>query len=163
MKKGLKNWLTITAFAYIITMCSENPRQIVGFDAAFDKSVERIERIVWNAPHAREYRTDGYQGYVFVSYPGYHKRNSSNKDDTYTAESINSDLRHYIAMLHRRSKCFARKIENFRIVLEIFFESYNKFGRYKSKYQQKAKHKPTSKEKHLHKYKEMKTFVLNFL
>ena len=31
---------------YLITMISRNPRQIVGFDIVFDKSPERIQKIV---------------------------------------------------------------------------------------------------------------------
>lgn len=40
-------------------MLSREPRQIVGFDVAFDKSPERIQNIVDNAPEAEYYCTDG--------------------------------------------------------------------------------------------------------
>ena len=45
---------------YVITMVSRNPRQIVGFDAAFDKSPERIQKIVDAGPEAKYYCTDEY-------------------------------------------------------------------------------------------------------
>ena len=60
----------------MITMVSRNPRQIVGFDVAFDKSPERIQAIVDTAPPADNYATDGYLGYVDVVYPGRHIRNT---------------------------------------------------------------------------------------
>ena len=149
--------------AYLMTMCSEKPRQIVGFDVAHDRSPERIEKMVWDAPHASTYQTDGYTGYIFVSYPGYHKRNTSNKNDTYIAESINSDIRHYLGLLGRRSRCFPRKLENLKIVVDVFRWAYNGFGQYKAIVQQEVKHKESSKSRHLHKYKETGLSVLDFL
>ena len=44
---------------YVMTMVSRLPRQIVGFDAAFDKSPARIQNIVDNAPPSETYCTDG--------------------------------------------------------------------------------------------------------
>ena len=44
---------------YVMTMVSRLPRQIVGFDAAYDKSPERIQSIVDNEPEAEYYCTGG--------------------------------------------------------------------------------------------------------
>jgi IS1 family transposase len=110
--------------------------QIMGFDVAFDKSPERIQAIVDNAPEAENYCTDGWFGYVDVVYPGRHVRNCRNKSDTFTVEGVNADLRHYIPILARRSRCFARKIETLRAVLEVFAEAYNRFGVAKIKFRQ---------------------------
>ena len=100
----------------------------MGIDAAFDKSPERIQALVDAAPPAENYCTDGYWGYVDVVYPGKHIRNIHNKNDTYTVESVNADLRHYIPILRRRSRCFPRKLETLRAVLDVFVEAYNEFG-----------------------------------
>lgn len=121
---------------YLITMISRNPRQIVGFDVAYDKSPERIQNIVDSAPHAEKYCTDGFLGYVDVIYPGKHIRNINNKNDTFTVEGINSDLRHYIPILARSSRCFARKLETFKVVVEVFVDAYNQFGIAKHKFRQ---------------------------
>ena len=113
---------------YIITMVSRLPRQIVGFDVAYDKSPERVQAIVDNAPEAKTYCTDGWSGYIDVAYPGRHIRNACNKNDTFTVESVNADLRHYIPLLARRSRCFPRKLETLKAVVEVFVEDYNSFG-----------------------------------
>jgi len=94
---------------YLMTMVSREPRQIVGYDVAFDKSPDRIQKIVDDASDAVKYCSDGYLGYIDVAYPGKHIRNIRDKSDTYTVEGVNADLRHYIPILARRSKCFARK------------------------------------------------------
>ena len=129
---------------YVMTMVSRLPRQIVGFDVAFDKSPERIQAIVDVAPEAKKYCTDGWLGYIDVVYPGQYVRNVHNKNDTFTVEGVNADLRHYIPLLRRRSRCFPRKIETLRAVVEVFVEAYNKFGKAKMKFRQN--HNPNSRE-----------------
>jgi hypothetical protein len=83
---------------------------------------------------AERYYTDGYYGYTDIIFPGFHVRNPRDKSDTYLVESINSDLRHYIPGLRRKSKIFYRSLETFLAVLSVFIEAYNKFGDAKLKY-----------------------------
>ncbi len=119
---------------YVMTMVSRQPRQIVGFDVAQDKSPERIQAIVDSAPEAESYCTDGWFGYIDVVYPGRHIRNCRDKSDTFTVEGINADLRHYIPILARRSRCFARTLDTLRAVLAVFVDAYNQFGIAKQEY-----------------------------
>ena len=113
---------------YLMTMVSRLPRQIVGFDVAFDKSPKRIQEMVDGAPWATTYFSDGWSGYKDVAYPGKYKQNFRNKNDTFTVEGVNADLRCYIPILARRSRCFARKIETLYAVVAVFVDAYNAFG-----------------------------------
>ena len=121
---------------YIMTMVSREPRKIVGYEVAFDRSPQRIQAMVDRAPPALIYYTDGNLGYVDVVYPGRHVRNIHDKGDTYTVEGVNADLRHYIPILARRSRCFARKLETLRAVMEVFVDAYNRFGEAKHNFRQ---------------------------
>jgi len=121
---------------YVITAVSRHPRQIAAFDVAFDKSPKRIQRMVDGAPDARTYYTDGFTGYVDIVYPGKHVRCISDKSQTYTVEGVNADLRHYIPLLRRRSRCFARSLDTLHAVLEVFRDAYNKFGKAKEEWRQ---------------------------
>ena len=112
---------------YVFTMVSREPRQLVGFDVSMEKSSKYIQGIVDNAPDADFYCTDGYNGYLDVTYPGKHIRNVHNKSDTFTVEGVNADLRHYIPILARRSRCFPRSLETLTAVLSVFADAYNKF------------------------------------
>jgi IS1 family transposase len=120
--------------AYVTSLVSREPRQVVGFAIAFDKSPERLQSIVDNSPEAKNYATDGYLAYIDLIYPGRHIRNIKDKKDTFTVEGINADLRHYIPILARRSRCFARKLETLEAVISVFIDAYNKFGEAKQKY-----------------------------
>ena len=113
---------------YILTAVRTNPRQIAGFAVEVNRSPQTIQAFIDNTPSAKEYYIDGYLGYVNVVYPGKFIRNVRNKNDTTTVESVNADLRHYIPVLARRSRCFARSIETLRAVIEVFVEAYNRFG-----------------------------------
>lgn len=119
---------------YIMTMVSRKPRQIVGHMVSRDKLSRTIQRMVDAAPEAEEYCTDGYFGYLDVVFPGKHIYNIHNKNDTFTVEGVNADLRHYIPTLARRSRCFPRKLENLQAVLAVFVQAYNRFGLQKDRY-----------------------------
>lgn len=121
---------------YIMTMMSRIPRQLVGF--AVDKSVNSIaiQSIVDSVPSANNYYTDGNSVYCDVIFGGRHRRNINDKKDTHLIESTNADLRHYIAGLKRRSKCFFRSIDSLTAVLNVFCSAYNKFGEAKMLYRQ---------------------------
>ena len=121
---------------YVMTMISRKPRQIVGFEVQSDKSAIHIQNIVDQAPWAQHYCTDGYFGYLDVVFPGKHIRNVRDKRDTHNIESINADLRHYIPILARRSRCFSRSLETLRAVVKVFVCAYNKFGVAKMKFRQ---------------------------
>lgn len=119
---------------YIMTMVSRKPRQIVGHVVSLDKMSRTIQRMVDAASDAEVYCTDGYSGYLDVVFPGKHIFNMHNKNYTFTVEGVNADLRHYIPTLARRSRCFPRKLENLRAVLDIFVRAYNRFGAQKERY-----------------------------
>ena len=104
---------------YVMKMVSRQPRQIIGYDVARDKSPRRIQAIVDGAPLAAKYCSDGWLGYVDVVYPGQHIRNTRDKSDTFTVEGVNADLRHYIPILARKSRCFARTLETLKAVVEV--------------------------------------------
>jgi len=148
---------------YVTTMISREPRQIVGFSAAADKSPERIQGIVDSAPEAKNYYTHGYTGYIDIVYPGKHIRNIHNKNDTFTVEGINAGLRHYIPVLARKSRCFCRKIEMLNAVISVFVNAYNKFGEAKLKHRVPTNHVSNNPAKHLHKFCDLPFSVIDFL
>ena len=125
---------------YIMTMVSRNPRQIVAHRVSTDKFSRTIQSMVDSAPEAKKYCTDGYFVYLDVVFPGKHIFNIHNKNDTFTVEGVNADLRHYIPTLARRSRCFPRKLENLQAVLNVFVRAYNRFGAQKARFRARRPH-----------------------
>ena len=112
---------------YIITLVSRDKRQISGYEIAFDRSRERIQKLVDNSAKSSKYYSDAYPAYAEVCYEGIHT-SLKDKSQTYTVEGVNSDLRHYIPPLRRKSKCFFRSIETAKAVFKIFIFAFNKFA-----------------------------------
>ena len=148
---------------YIIAIVSREPRQFLGLVASKDKNPKTIQDLVWASPHAEKYFSDGYLGYRDVYYPGYFKQNVKTKNDTFTVEGGNADLRCYIPTLARRSRCFPRKLENINAVLKLFAYAYNLFGQWKLKNRQPVKHKSETPNKKLRKFKYPRLSHLDFL
>ena len=117
-----------------MTMVSRNPFQIVAFDVDKGTKPSIVQRMVDEAPRAEKYCTDGAGVYLDVEFFGHHIRNLHNKNDTYAVEGMNSALRHYIAGLRRKSRCFFRSFETLKAVIFIFANAYNKFGEAKRQY-----------------------------
>jgi IS1 family transposase len=132
-RKGHKNGVN----TYIMTMLSREPRQIVALAVEHSIRSATIQHMVDTSLQAETYYTDGGQCYLEADFIGRHQRNVRNKSDTHNIESSNADIRHYIAGLHRRSRCFFRKIETLTAVLELFVYAYNRFGAAKMQYRQR--------------------------
>jgi len=148
---------------YVMTMISRAPRQIVSFDAQFDKKSFRLQGLVDSVEYAQNYCTDGNLTYLDVIFPGRHIRNIHDKRDTHNVESINADLRHYISGLARRSRCFYRRLDTLQAVLSVFIDAYNKYGEAKQKYRVPVNHKSPPAGKHLHEFRDPPFSILDFL
>jgi hypothetical protein len=71
-----------------------------------------------------------------VYYPGKHQA-LPNKSQTYAVEADNAELRHYLARLGRRSRCFTRSIQALRDAVKLFVYAWNRrqlFRRARPKY-----------------------------
>ena len=53
---------------YVITLVSRNKRQIVGYDIAFDKIRDRIQKLVDCSPKVSKYYSDVYHAYSEICY-----------------------------------------------------------------------------------------------
>jgi insertion element IS1 protein InsB len=56
------------------------------------------------------------------------------KSETYSVEGANADLRHYLARLRRRSRCFSRCEKALRNAVKLFVFAYNQRQLYKQQF-----------------------------
>lgn len=78
-------------------------------------------------PVAQRYCTDGGPVYPVVAWPeeGTHIV-CMQKEETYTIEGINADLRTYLGRLKRRSRCFSRSAAKLEEAVRLFVWHYNR-------------------------------------
>jgi insertion element IS1 protein InsB len=78
------------------------------------------------SPQAQQYHSDDFSTYhALVYYPGHHQAHRD-KSQTYCVEADNSVLRHYLARLARRSRCFSRCIHALRRAIKLFVFAWNR-------------------------------------
>jgi IS1 family transposase len=77
-----------------------------------------LQGVIDRAPHAERCFSDAALVYRELSYWGTHT-SMYNKSETYSVEAVNADLRHYLARLGRRSRCFSRCIHALRRAVDL--------------------------------------------
>ena len=57
--------------------------------------------------------------------PGIHTP-MPDKSETFWVEGVNAELRHYLARLARKSRCFSRCIQALRLAIKLFVFAWNR-------------------------------------
>ncbi len=107
-------------------------RLIVGADVVEERSWDKMQSHADELPFANRYCSDELAVYGELLWPPNPQGDDSRyvishgKDETYTIESMNADLRTYLGRLKRRSRCFSRCIHALRRAIRLFVWYYNK-------------------------------------
>lgn len=117
-----------------MTMVERLTRCIVGWGVVWERTEEIAQALVDAAPQAVLYFSDDFPTYSALIYkPGIHIA-MTNKSQTYSVEGDNADLRHYLARLARRSRCFSRSIQALQRAVKLFVFAWNRRQLYKQRY-----------------------------
>ena len=82
--------------------------------------------MVEGADLAAQYYSDALAMYAtLVYYPGRHAV-APGKSQTYSVEADNAEVRHYLARLGRKSRCFSRSIDALRRAVKHFVHAWNR-------------------------------------
>jgi insertion element IS1 protein InsB len=84
-----------------------------------------MQSVIDAAPHAESYFSDAFNTYRELCWWGIHQA-MYNKSETYSVEGDNAELRHYLARLTRKSRCFSKCIHALRRAVELFVWCWNK-------------------------------------
>ncbi len=75
---------------------------------------------------AARYYSDRFPTYSALFYaPGIHQA-MDDKSQTYRVEGVNAELRHYLARLARKSRCFSRCIHALTRAVKLFVFAWNR-------------------------------------
>ena len=84
-----------------------------------------LQQVVDQAPKAKWYYSDGFDAYQWLWYHFGRYETSKGKTDTYSVEADNAELRHYLARLARKSRCFSRCPYALECALRLFVFCFN--------------------------------------
>ncbi len=109
---------------YIATAVARASRCIIGWAVVWERTTEALQQMLDATPPAISYFSDALPTYFNLCYWGT-DRVAPGKAETYSVEGTNADLRHYLARLVRKSRCFSRCIHALRRAVELFVHFYN--------------------------------------
>jgi IS1 family transposase len=104
LRRGQKNRV------YILTVVDRTTRCILSWDVVTDRTQEAMQTCWDRALGAKQYYSDAFPVYGTLYY-GAPFELRTDKRETYSAEAVNADLRHYLKRLAHRSGCFSRKTQ----------------------------------------------------
>ncbi len=101
-------------------------RCITSWAVVWERTTAALQDVVEGTAPATQYYSDGFSTYQTLAYdPGSHAV-ASGKSQTYSVEADNAELRHYLARLGRRSRCFSRSIGALRRAVKLFVHAWNR-------------------------------------
>ena len=92
-----------------------------------ERTLEVVQQLVDTPPHAKQYFSDRFASYAEVVYfPSQQHTALPDKSQTFSVEGVNADLRHYLARLRRRSRCFSRSLAALTAAVSLFVFAHNR-------------------------------------
>ena len=126
--------------AYVVTEVDRATRCFLGWDVLWERTTEPLQELVERSPQAAQYYSDDFSTYhTLVYYPGRHAV-ASGKSQTYAVEADNAELRHYLARLARKSRCFSRSLDALRRAVKLFVYAWNRRQLHKQAFPRYACH-----------------------
>ena len=108
-------------------------RCVLGFGVVWERDREAMQQVVDDAPPAASYFSDGFATYAQLTYPGVHQV-APGKSQTFSVEGDNAELRHYLARLVRKSRCFSRCLWALARAVALFVYAWNRRQRFKRQF-----------------------------
>src|SRR6266545_1614850 len=118
--------LVIKNSIYVLTMVDRKTHCLLGWAVVWERTQEAIQQIVDEAPKAKWYDSDGFDAYARLWFHFGRYEVSEGKSDTYSVEADNAELRHYLARLARKSRCFSRCPYALQCAIKLFVFSFNR-------------------------------------
>jgi insertion element IS1 protein InsB len=107
---------------------------IIGWSVQPERTQTDLQAMLDTSPQAVWYYSDLFATYKTLLYtPGTHTP-MPDKSETYRVEGMNAELRHYLARLARRSRCFSRCIHALRRAIRLFVYAWNRRQLYRQTY-----------------------------
>jgi len=117
-----------------MTLVDRRTSCILGWAVDWERTEATLQQMIDRAPQAAYYFSDLFASYRRLIYAPGRYTPMPDKRETYRVEGDNAELRHYLARLGRRSRCFSRCIHALRAAIKLFVFAWNSRQLYKSRY-----------------------------
>jgi insertion element IS1 protein InsB len=108
-----------------VTFVERKTSCIVGWQVVVERDEATLQAMLDTSPQAVWYYSDLFATYKELLYtPGTHTA-MPDKSDTYRVEGVNAELRHYLARLRRKTRCFSKCVHALIRSLKLFVYAWN--------------------------------------
>ena len=107
-----------------MTVVDRATRCFLSWRVVFERTAEVAQQMIYESP-AEQYYSDRFRMYFNLHYGVSHYLAMWDKSETYSVEAGNAELRHYLARLARKSRCFSRSIDALRRHVKLFIYAWN--------------------------------------
>ena len=107
-----------------MTIVDRDTRCVLSWDVVAERTSEALQACLERAPQAKQYYSDAFPTYDTLYYGAPYEMRTD-KQETYSVEAVNADLRHYLKRLARKSRCFSRRMQALARNLQLFVYCYN--------------------------------------
>ena len=97
---------------------------VLSWDVVPQRTSEALQACVERAPQAKHYYSDAFPVYDTLYYGAPYEMRTD-KQETYSVEAVNADLRHDLKRLARKSRCFSRCMQSLARNIRLFVYCYN--------------------------------------
>jgi len=116
---------------YIVTNVDRATRCSVGWNVVTERTTDVLQALLDGSPPAKHYFSDQFPtDDTLIYYPADH-RSLPNKSQTYAVEADNAELRHFLARLARKSRCFSGSLRALWLAIKLFVFAWNSRQLYK--------------------------------
>lgn len=117
-----------------MTFVDRVTRCIVGWRVALQVNDDLLQALADEAHQAHWYYSDALPAYQDLAFDFGTHFAMHDKSQTYSVEADNAELRHYLARLGRKSRCFSRCLDALRAAVTLFVYCWNSRQLYKQTY-----------------------------
>lgn len=108
-----------------MTVMDRHTSCILVWRVVWECSAAHLQAMVDEAPQAKFDHGDLFATYRNPVYTPGHHTPMPYQSETYRVEGDNAELRHYLARLARRLRCFPRRIDALRCAIELFVDAWS--------------------------------------
>jgi insertion element IS1 protein InsB len=109
---------------YVLAIVDRDTRCVLSWDVVLERTSEALQACLERAPQAKQYYSDAFPAYDTLYYGAPYEMRTD-KQETYSVEAVNADLRHYLKRLARKSRCFSRRMQALAKNIRLFVYCYN--------------------------------------
>lgn len=113
---------------------------IVGWSVTQQRNETTLQTLLDESPQAVWYYSDLLSTYQSLLYTSGTHTPMPDKSQTFRVEGVNAELRHYLARLRRRTRCFSKCIQALALCVKLFVFAWNRRQLYRQRYPQHPRH-----------------------